>query len=73
MFEVLKKYCPSGYVTKNNLEKLTGGVLKAHTFYLKENVDFQKEKSFKIGKEVAYKIEDIIEWLNSNYEKIETK
>ena len=70
MFEILKEYCKSGYVTRKELEILTGGIVKAHTFSMQGNDNFMKQKAFKIGRETAYKIEDVIEWLNSNYEEI---
>ena len=70
MFEVLKEYWKEDMIDRANLEKITGGIVKAHTFSMQGNDNFMKQKAFKIGRETAYKIEDVIEWLNSNYEEI---
>lgn len=70
IFDDLKKYCPSGFVTRKELQKLTGGLIHAKTI---ANLDSQgvgiKNKSV-IGTKVIYEIDDVITWLKENTELI---
>ena len=70
MFEVLKEYCKSGYVTRKELEILTGGIINTCTIarldsegkgICKTNTNSRAKKS--------YKIDDVIDWLEKNTNK----
>ena len=66
IFDELKNYCPSGFVCRKDIYKLTGGLIHSGTM---ANLDSRgigiKNKTI-IGKKVVYQINDVIEWLNAN-------
>ena len=68
MFECLKESIKGrDYILKKELELYTGGVITQYTFQnlsSKEATNFPK--SFVIGHKVAYKIDDVIQWLEDN-------
>lgn len=65
IFEELKEYCPHGFVTRKGLSKLTGGFLPVGT-----QAQFDSKgigiRHAKLGRQVVYKIDDVIEWLKKN-------
>ena len=72
MFKCLKEYIKGrDYVFKKELETFTGGVITQHTFTnLTHKGATNLPKSFVIGHKVAYKIDDVITWLEENTELI---
>ncbi len=77
MFECLKNILKErDYIYKKELELYTGGVLTQYTFTnLTKKEPFNLPKSFVISHKIAYKIDDIIQWLEKNTELVnfETK
>lgn len=72
MFECLKEYIKGrDYVFKKELETFTGGVISQYTFTnLTHKGATNLPKSFVVGHKVAYKIDDVITWLEENTELI---
>lgn len=66
IFDELKEYCPRGYVTRDELKRITGGLICGRTMAVLD----QKGKGIKnrqiIGRKVVYFIDDLIEWLKNN-------
>ena len=72
MFECLKEYIKGrDYVFKKELETFTGGVISQYTFTnLTHKGATDVPKSFVIGHKAAYKIDDVITWLEENTELV---
>lgn len=66
MFEILKEYCPSGYATRKELEKITGGVINAGTIASLDSLGRGICETKRGTKQKQYKIEDVIDWLEKN-------
>lgn len=66
IFEGLREYCQNEYVTRKDLKKITGGLICGKTIALLD----QKGKGIQnrqiLGKQVIYKIDDLINWLKNN-------
>lgn len=69
IFDELRKYCPNGIVHRKDIERITGGILNPHTL---AQLDSQGAgiPSYKIGRNITYKIDDVISWLEKNSELI---
>lgn len=72
MFECLKDAIKGrDYIFKKELESYTGGVITQYTFTNLANKGATNlPESFVIGHKVAYKIDDVIQWLKKNAELI---
>ena len=68
MFECLRALLKDkNYILKKELELYTGGVITQYTFTnLKAKGEADLPESFVIGHKVAYKVDDIINWLEKN-------
>jgi hypothetical protein len=61
--ELLKKW-PSSIVSRSELERLTGGVLKGrYMANLEARGDERALPKFRVGKKVFYRLDDIISYL----------
>lgn len=65
IFGELKKYCPRGYVTRDELKKLTDGLLCGHTVALSDQSSRGMNSRKVIGYKTVYLIDDFINWLNT--------
>ena len=70
IFRKLEKYCPSGFVFREDISKITGGILNPHTMAQLDSRGFGIKNKKIIGRKVAYKIDDVITWLEENTELI---
>lgn len=70
IFEELRKYCPSGFVTRQNIGKLTGGLLNAGTMAQLDHKKLGITNRKTVGNKTVYDIEDVIVWLKNNTELI---
>lgn len=72
MFQCLKEnWNGKDYVFRKELEKFTGGVITHCTFaHLTSKGWKDLPQSFVIGHKAAYKIDDIIMWLEKHTEKL---
>lgn len=70
IFGELKKYCPRGYVTRDELKKLTGGLLCRRTMALLAQSDRRVNSQKVIRRKTVYFIDDFINWLNTAAELI---
>lgn len=73
MFECLKNKWRNDFVLKKDLNKFSGGIINEHTFgssfYRRTE---GRPPAIRIGNKTAYKVSDVIEWLNAQpVEKIE--
>ena len=68
IFDELKKYCPHGYVTRNDLKKITGGLICGRTMALLDQSGNGVKNRQIIGRKVVYLIDDLIDWLKNNVE-----
>ncbi|MBQ3565180.1 MAG: hypothetical protein IJA14_03450 [Alphaproteobacteria bacterium] len=66
VFDELKGYCPSGFVTRKELQKLTGGLISSRTIANLDSSGVGIKNRTVIGSKVVYKIDDVIEWLQAN-------
>ena len=75
MFEFFKNALSGKeYIFRKDLEKFTGGVIYSHTFdnfMPSGNTDIPPKN--KIGNKVAYKTDDIAQWLEKNTLEIRSK
>ena len=75
MFDFLKSALNGReYIFKKDLEKFTGGVIFSHTFdnLLAAEITDVPTKN-KIGNKVAYKTDDIAQWLKKNALELQSK
>ncbi|MCR4555194.1 MAG: hypothetical protein K5766_00065 [Alphaproteobacteria bacterium] len=70
IFEKLKEYCPYGVIFRKDISKITGGILNPHTMAQLDSRGFGIKNKKIIGRKVAYKIDDVIQWLEENTELI---
>lgn len=70
MFECLKNKWKSNIVLRTQLSKFSGGILNASTMAKLDCKGHGIGKTVKQGKKVAYKIDDVIDWLEKHYEKV---
>ena len=70
IFSKLKKYCPSEFVFREDISKITGGILNPHTMAQLDSHGIGIKNRKVIGRKVAYKIDDVIQWLEENTELI---
>lgn len=66
VFDELKAYCPKGFVTRKDVERLTGGSIKGLTLRRLDSEGKGIAKRRKIGNMTVYDIDDFIEWLRNN-------
>ena len=70
IFERLREYCPKGYVTRKELQELTGGSFKSSTL---RQLDYEGRGIANrkiVGVTIVYEIDDVISWLEENFELI---
>lgn len=70
IFERLREYCPKGYVTRKELQKLTGGSFTISTL---SQLDYEGRGIANrkiVGATTVYEIDDVIQWLEENTELI---
>lgn len=70
IFSELEKYCPSKFVFREDISKITGGILNPHTMAQLDSQGGGIKNREIIGRKVAYKITDVIQWLEENTELI---
>ncbi len=66
VFDKLMQYCPTGIVKRQDLFKLTGGLISPGTM---AHLDIEGRgiaKRTTIGRKIAYDIKDVIKWLEDN-------
>lgn len=65
IFERIKEYCPRNFVTRKEIQKITGGFLSKGVL---TQLDCQGIgiKHRTIGNKVVYDINDVVEWLKSS-------
>lgn len=66
IFDELKEYCPSGYVTRKELKKLTGGLMCGRTMAILDQTGKGIKNREIIGRKTVYHIDDVIDWLKNN-------
>jgi phage terminase Nu1 subunit (DNA packaging protein) len=66
MFEKLRNYCQTDYVTREQLQSLTGGVVSSLTMANLDSRGYGIKSKKLVGKKVAYHIDDVIQWLEQN-------
>ena len=66
IFEELRNYCPSGFVARKDIYKLTGGLINPGTIANLDSKGIGIPNKSKIGKQVVYQIDDVISWLDKN-------
>lgn len=66
IFEKLRDYCPKNVVYRNEIDKLTGGLLLARTMTNKDSQGIGIQKRRMVGRRVVYTIDELIEWLKNN-------
>lgn len=70
ILERLREYCPKGYVTRKELQQLTGGAIKGSTL---KQLDYKGRGIANrqiVGITTVYDIDDVIAWLEENTELI---
>ena len=70
IFSKLEKYCSSEFIFREDISKITGGILNPHTMAQLDSQGVGIKNREIIGKKVAYKITDVIQWLEENTELI---
>ena len=70
IFEKLKEYCPYGVIFRKDISKITGGILSPSTMNQRDSLGIGIKNREVIGRKVAYKIDDVIQWLEENVELI---
>lgn len=70
IFDELKQYCPRGYATRDELKKLTGGLICGRTMAILDQHGRGVSNRKVIGRKTVYFIDDFINWLNSSTELI---
>ena len=70
IFDELKRYCPRGYVTRDELKRITGGLICGRTMAILDQTGRGVRNRQIIGRKTVYFIEDLIEWLKNNTELI---
>ena len=70
IFSKLKKYCPSEFIFREDISRITGGILNPHTMAQLDSQGSGIKNRIMIGRRVAYKIDDVIHWLEENTELI---
>ncbi|MDY0362042.1 MAG: hypothetical protein RBR08_11355 [Desulforegulaceae bacterium] len=63
ILEVLKKNYPLGLILRKDIEKATGGLLRCSTLAVRDSEGNGINNRVYIGKNPAYKIEDVVEYL----------
>ena len=66
IFDELKQYCPRGYVTREELKKITGGLICGRTMAVLDQTGKGIKNRKIIGRKVVYFIDDLIDWLKNN-------
>ncbi len=70
LFERLKEYCPKEYLTRKEIQEITGGSIKSSTL---RQLDYEGRGIANrkvIGSITVYDIDDIIAWLEENTELV---
>lgn len=70
ILERLREYCPKKYVTRKELQQLTGGAVKSSTL---KQLDYEGQGIANrriVGITVVYDIDDVITWLEENTELV---
>ena len=70
IFDGLREYCYRGYVRRDELKKITGGLVCGHTMAVLDYAGKGIENRRIIGNKVVYFIDDLISWLKNNTELI---
>ena len=70
IFEGLREYCPRGYVKRDELKKLTGGLICGRTMAALDHAGKGVENRKIVGRCAVYLIDDFIAWLDANTELI---
>ena len=70
LLEKLKEYCPKEYLTRKEIQEITGGSIKSSTL---RQLDYEGRGIANrkvIGSITVYDIDDVITWLEANIELI---
>lgn len=70
IFDELKAYCPRGYVTRDELKKITGGLICGRTMAVLDQTGKGVKNRQVIGRKAVYFIDDLIDWLKNNTELV---
>lgn len=70
IFENLRDYCKSGFVSRQEIGRLTGGLLNAGTMAQLDHKKLGIMNRKRIGNKTIYSIDDVITWLSVNTELI---
>ncbi len=70
IFENLRDYCISGFVSRQKIGRLTGGLLNAGTMAQLDHKKLGIMNRKRIGNKTIYGIDDVITWLSVNIELI---
>jgi phage terminase Nu1 subunit (DNA packaging protein) len=65
-FKKLKNYCRNEYVTRSQLNDLTGGIVTGSTMTKLDSIGVGIKNRKIIGGKTVYHIDDIIQWLEEN-------
>jgi phage terminase Nu1 subunit (DNA packaging protein) len=70
MFEKLKEKCEKDYVSRKELWDLTGGILGVSVITKFDSLGCGIKNRKIVGSRTIYHIDDVIEWLEANTERI---
>ncbi len=66
VFEELKDYCYGNFVFREDIKKITGGLLNHNTMAQLDSKGLGIKNRIMIGRKVAYPINELILWLEKN-------
>ena len=70
IFDGLREYCPRGYIKRDELKKLTGGLICGRTMAVLDHNGKGIENRKTIARHTVYFIDDLITWFKNNTELI---
>ncbi|MGM0641828.1 MAG: hypothetical protein ACQESN_10440 [Thermotogota bacterium] len=63
----LNQNCPTGYVLRRDLKKMTGGILQPGTMANLDSQGLGIGGKVQFGKYIGYKVENVIEFMEKKY------
>ncbi len=67
----IKEKCKSPFIARDRLAEVTGGVINPRTMRNRDCQGTGIRGRFKIGRKVAYPVEEVINWLIENSTEIQ--
>lgn len=66
VFDELKDYCRRDFVFREDIKKITGGLLNHNTMAQLDSRGLGIKNRIMIGRRIAYPIDELISWLEKN-------